>query len=850
MWTERWFLSCNAKDIGTLYLIFALFSGLVGTAFSVLIRLELAGPGVQYIADNQLVRRLSITIYIDYFLCIISTSKLGKEENSKLNTASLQKGGKVINLDITLDPRVALPMVKVTLLKVYLIGAYIVGPNLARDRVSILELVLDNWVLAKGLCSRGINYTLNLGKGLPKGSISGIVKRNFGIAYSFFKPWQRNNHSTIFNYPAILGLQQPLTGLRGLFYPMVIGNVKIFGRIIGRYASTIVKTADSVSIFKYNSLIKVNKLYIYCKEIQLFNKNIIINRKIYNLLYSENIYQLAYEMLKNESHNMILLTKKEIFILSQSKIGYFILQPNMFSLSKIALLEIIAQLKTESYKFLDLSKEVDVKNSTTTSIFNSEAYFRDIILIRAIVIILEAIYKSSLDSRLFCPSFSHESALKNVKSKLKGATWYIKGDISKCINPRNLKLLMSILETKIGDKRFVGLIRKALVHFNYFTCFNKANLVNRKLENNNIKSMLYSILINIFLNGLDLYMEKLVSIYKANNKDVIISYVRFEDTWMIGVKGSYQDCVNILNGIKDYLSKELLINLSDNSVEIINIKLARYVIYLGVRLCVNKILNTITILNNKDIIKNPKNKNIVLEAPIKYIMDKLTSLGFLKDYKPIPRLIWTHYEKNTILSLYSSYYYNIMNYYSFVKNKSQLDSWLRQVLNSSCSKLLASKFSLSSQKKAINKFGLNLLSKSHLKNYKSNTFGAIIKRFSSTLVKIDNKFNIQAYITGFIDAEGNFFIKVVKSSTYSTGYSVQLTFGIILHAKDIALLKLIKPELKGIGRIWEGIAGRVQWVTFRFGLNLINKKKIVYFFFWNWPLGRLGCISDGGDSWS
>ena len=54
LWTERWFWSSNAKDIGTLYLIFALFSGLLGTAFSVLIRLELSGPGVQYIADNQL----------------------------------------------------------------------------------------------------------------------------------------------------------------------------------------------------------------------------------------------------------------------------------------------------------------------------------------------------------------------------------------------------------------------------------------------------------------------------------------------------------------------------------------------------------------------------------------------------------------------------------------------------------------------------------------------------------------------------------------------------------------------------------------------------------------------------
>ena len=54
LWIERWFFSSNAKDIGILYLIYALLSGLVGTAFSVLIRLELSGPGVQFIADNQL----------------------------------------------------------------------------------------------------------------------------------------------------------------------------------------------------------------------------------------------------------------------------------------------------------------------------------------------------------------------------------------------------------------------------------------------------------------------------------------------------------------------------------------------------------------------------------------------------------------------------------------------------------------------------------------------------------------------------------------------------------------------------------------------------------------------------
>ena len=80
MWKTRWLFSTNHKNIGTLYLIFGIFSALIGTSLSILIRIELTNPGSQIFLTGQIynvVVTARALVMIFYFLMPLTMGGLG-----------------------------------------------------------------------------------------------------------------------------------------------------------------------------------------------------------------------------------------------------------------------------------------------------------------------------------------------------------------------------------------------------------------------------------------------------------------------------------------------------------------------------------------------------------------------------------------------------------------------------------------------------------------------------------------------------------------------------------------------------------------------------------------------------
>lgn len=178
-----------------------------------------------------------------------------------------------------------------------------------------------------------------------------------------------------------------------------------------------------------------------------------------------------------------------------------------------------------------------------------------------------------------------------------------------------------------------------------------------------------------------------------------LSYVRYADDWVIGIRGSYKETQVIYDQVRTKLA-ECGLTLSESKTKITNLNDSKF-LFLGTDILIAR---QTTFSRQLGILqRNPR--KLRLQAPIQRILAKLREAGFTKDGDSYPKFVWMSLEHRQILHMYNAVLRGFLNYYSFAHNYGQLASRLNFVLKDSCAKLLAAKFSLGTKAKIYKKFG-------------------------------------------------------------------------------------------------------------------------------------------------
>lgn len=764
----RWLYSTNAKDIGTLYLIFAVFAAMIGTAFSVLIRMELAAPGVQYLnGDHQLYNgapsntwyrryRICRAFFLNYltwferFYFRIFPHKILCWNNVDSEYPVYPIDGSEPGFEWTKH---------VPGCRTDIYGRYF-DPSLDRNRKApssansgqrngensmlgkLREIIVASYgqygeanepltTCNTSLSSGHKSFTKELKVLLLAGMIY-VVSFRFNWASGWITS---SDHNAWGHLSCSIGEKKssPAVPMWNSGSPDR-GNSWGDGALV--LASNTVRRNKISNIRQYSTKVKgsSNKFVVDSmpagmdKLQQLIannanNKCGAVNTNIMQIMSDIDVLIAAYARIKSKPGNMTPGIDTET--LDGISMNYF--------------QRLQRELRSGAFQFRPARRiEIPKPNGNGTRPL-SIASPRDKIVQAAMHMVLEAIFDSnfSVHSHGFRPGKGCHTALKELRNTFTSVNWFIEADISKCFDSFDHKLLVHAVSERVQDQAFIDLLYKALkVGYIFQDKYFTSELGTPQ------GSVVSPLLCNVLLHKLDLWLEEYMSAFTkgsrrktnpewrrltragklsevharniscrmANDPDYKRMYfVRYADDFIIGIIGSKEDATEIRNKLRTFLAEQLKLELSMQKTKITHAR-NEMAHFLGtdIRITPLELRPLTTSLRYGETLISKAGTRPQLLAPINKLVEKLEVRGIAKP-GGVPtswgRMI--HFETHQIVNHYWTIWRGISNYYSFVNNTGSLGR-IFYILKYSCVLTLAAKLKLGTKAKVFKRFGKDI----------------------------------------------------------------------------------------------------------------------------------------------
>lgn len=431
--------------------------------------------------------------------------------------------------------------------------------------------------------------------------------------------------------------------------------------------------------------------------------------RIYRILFNPEMYYVAYQRIGSKPGNMTSGSDNETI--------------DGMSLKRIE--DMIGRLRDESYQPMPSQRVYIPKKNGKLRPLGIPA-INDKLVQEVVRMILEAIYEPQFSnmSHGFRPSRSCHTALASIEKTFCGVKWFIEGDINGFFDNISHEVMIGILNERIGDERFIRLIRKFL-RAGYLEDWKFHHTYSGTPQG----GIISPILANIYLDKLDKYVEeyiqsfdkgmgrKMSEMYKslqykrkwamyklkecrekgAKRKPLVnnlkthikamafvscgdemdagykrLKYVRYADDFLMGVIGSKKDAETIKEDIKKYLTNRLSLEMSDEKTLITHS--GDRAKFLGYEVCVQR---SSSMRRSKDgSLRRAFNKRVRLMLPKDLIKKKLLSYNAVEIKTHNGKEFWksksrgglTALDDLEILKRYNMEIRGLYNYYSLAHN--------------------------------------------------------------------------------------------------------------------------------------------------------------------------------------